>query len=181
MELIIFDKYEGLHYCPECGAQTHCGECQSVLDYCPECGASVQYHKAFIVLDTAKYHGIDRLSSHCATLIIDGKDCASAYVETDEGGEGGDVAYLQLSYIAKENQTEDIAKIISNFAKWVRFDWSNPDKNSGLPTLVRLLGMTTIKTGNYWQCEKWTALADAIQIKPEHLAPDFTSKEITKE
>ncbi|MDL2248775.1 hypothetical protein LJB89_03675 [Tyzzerella sp. OttesenSCG-928-J15] len=178
MELIIFDSQNSTFVCKYCGAATCCPECDSELSFCPECGESVSNYKTFIVLTTDKYDGWDKMSSHTATLIIDDKDYASIHISADESDEGGDIAYLQLSFIPSEKQTEDIANIIVSFVKWARYDWRNPDKRSVYPTLVRLIGITIYKNGNVWSSEKWVALNDAMQIRPEHLERSFTSKEV---
>lgn len=171
-------KIEENNECPHCGESTiTCLECGVELDFCQNCGESIERHTCYILFTTDKYNGIDRAASYTATLIIDGEDIASIHIEQDESDTGGDVAYLQLSYISKENQTETIANIIARFAKWARYEWNNFDKQSELPTLVRLLGMTVNKSTPIYTCTKWTALPDATQIKVEHLAWEFTSKE----
>ena len=178
MELIRFGNYHNVEYCSNCGASQVCDECGCIpRDYCAGCGESLGAIEAFIILSTGKYHGADRSASHVASLIIAGKEIASAYVDCDESDTGGDVAWLQLSYISANNQTKQYADIIADFAKWVRFTWVNPDKISELPTLERLLGFITHKDSFPYQLEKYIALQDATKINVNHLLWDFTSRE----
>jgi hypothetical protein len=101
-----------------------------------------------------------------------------AHIEESGGDSGADVAHMHLGYIREEDQTEYIAKIISDFAKWVRFDWRTLDKKSEFPTLVRLMGCITDRNKHWKNQHSWfVALPNAVDIKVEHLKWDFTQKE----
>ena len=162
----------------------HCDGVIGVFGDCLECGLSNIKVNVFMVFTTDKYHGVDKMSSHTATLIIDGDDYASVHVDRDLSDAGGDVAWLHLGYISKDKQTDEIASIIADFAKWVRYEWVNADKQNDLPTLVRLLGFYEDKSkpmgiGKGLRLERFVALPDASKIKAEHLAREFTSIEVT--
>jgi hypothetical protein len=175
MELIKLheDINHGNHYCVKCGTNLSCPECGKTLDFCPECGEETVSREIFAAITLEKYHGADKPSNYTATLLIDGKDYAAAHFDRIENDVN--IAQLQLGYIHEAKQTEEIAGIISNFAKWVRDKWSNADFNSLLPVKTQLIGSTTYNS-NWRRYETWIALPDATQIKPEHLAYSFTSK-----
>jgi len=148
--------------------------------YCPHCDEYIEKTpETFILFTTDKYHGWDKAASHTASLFIDGDHYASVHVEPNDSDAGGDVAHLQLSYIPSEKRTDETARIISEFAKWARFHWVNPDKQSELPTLVRLIGVTMDKTRPFWY-EVFIVLRDATKITAYHLDWDVTSKELNK-
>jgi hypothetical protein len=144
--------------------------------WCPNCGEYIEKPpETFILITTDKYHGIYKASSYTASMIIDGKKYASVHIDRSDAG--GDAAHLQLSFIPCEKRTDETAQIISDFAKWARFHWHNPDKQSELPTLVRLIGIKTDKTRSSWY-EVFTVLPNAIEITADHLDWNVTSKEL---
>ena len=155
--------------CHECGEENY-GE------YCESCFTPLNPEDAdiFIVFTVEKYHGMHRAGSQTATLIIGGRWAAAAHVDSDDSDEGGDVAHLHLGCVDEDERT---AKIIADFAKWVRFDWVNPDKKTDLPTLVRLMGFEEDKSKPFFErIKRFVALRDATKITVEHLACEFTSK-----
>jgi len=182
MKLIKFENIENEMTCPKCGEYTDCPHCYKELSDCPECGEPLDLPEMRILLYTAPYHGANRPHSHTATLFADGIEYASVHVDCDESDAGVDVAWLQLHYIDVEKRNEKTARIISDFAKWARFQWENMDKKSVLPTLVRLLGIKSKKTNRPfpydYEHEKFIALRDATKIKAEHLDFNFTSQDV---
>jgi hypothetical protein len=146
---------------------------------CPNCGEHIEDHKVFIVVTTEKCDGADTSVIDIATLIINGENYATVRIVKKESDAGGDVAYLQLSYIPAHMQTDETAEIIADFAEWARFDWETSDKQSELPTLVRLIGFKQDKRKPFpYDLEMFIALDNALVIKAEHLAWEFTSREI---
>jgi hypothetical protein len=150
----------------------------AVETYCPHCDEYIEKSpETFILFSTDKYHGINKASSHTASLFIDGDNYASIHVDKYDSDAGGDVAHLQLGFIPHEKRTKETAQIVSDFAKWARFDWFNPDKKTELPTLVRLIGITTDKTKPFWY-EIFTVLPDARTITVDHLDWKVTSRDV---
>ena len=152
-----------------------CGE-EHYQEYCESCYSPLEDDDIFIVFTVDKYHGVHRAGSHTATLIIGDRWAAAAHVDEDDSDEGGDIAYLQLGCVEQDEKT---AKVIADFAKWVRFEWINPDKKTDLPTLVRLIGHEEdINRPAYERFKKFIALRDATKITAEHLAEEFTSRKV---
>ena len=178
MELMRFGKYHEPEDCPICRGSlwNYCETCGKWQEnYCPHCGEDMGIIEAFLVFTTDKYHGVDKASSNTATLILGKKDYASAHIDKTE--DGIDIAYLQLGFIPQEYRTEKTAQIISDFAKFVKYDWNNSDKNSDLPILVRLIGFINHKRIPFPNnMELFIALQNATEIKTEHLAWEFTSE-----
>jgi hypothetical protein len=164
-------------YCEKCGAKLYCPECDHIQDYCPECGEEVKRHELYAVTTVEKYHGADQPSNYTAYFFCNGEQLAMAYMTPEESTDGGDVAKIQLSFVRDTHRTDEYANIIADFAKWVRFDWQNPDKKSELPTLVRLIGFISSKDKPHRILGTFTALWDATQIEKEHLAWEFTQRE----
>lgn len=165
------DKYRQQR-CPECKEEINCPHCCIVMDYCDSCGATAFSPEAFILHTVDKYNGQDKHSNHTASLMVNGNHYASAHIDTEASDRGGDVAYLQLMHIPEERQNDPSAKIVSDFAKWVRYEWCNPDKQSDLPTLVRLIGFEddeNYETGTL-KYKRFVVLWDATKITREHLA-----------
>ena len=178
MELKRLYEHDQIDVCPHCGSdEITCPECNRLFGYCFNCGESFDIPEVFLVFTTDKYNGSDSLAQDTVTLIIDGYSYAYAHIEKAESDAGADVAYLQLGFIQAAKQNVQMAKIISDFAKWIRYDWKTMDKQSVLPTLVRLIGFYTHKDS--YQLEQFIALWDATRITAEHLSFDFTSKEVT--
>ena len=179
MELIKFKQSDLETTCPNCGHDSDCPEYYTMLSDCPGCGESLTRPEMHILLYTAPYHGENRPHSHAAKLFVDGLEYASVHVDGDLSDVGGDVAWLQLHYIHKEKQNDKTARIIAEFAKWARFQWVNVDKQSELPTLVRLMGIRTHKEKPFpYQFEKYIALPDATKISAEHLDLSFTTPDV---
>ena len=180
MELKRFGKYHEITHCPHCNAGIECAECYTPQQYCNECGQETTLTEAFIVFTKDKYNGADNFSQDTVTLIINGKSFAYAHINKLEEDKSADVAHLQLAFIDESNMTENIASIISDFAKWLRFEWVTVDKQVPQhPTLVRLIGFRTYKNRPYpYELEMFIALRDATKITTEHLACDFTSVEV---
>ena len=180
----LYDNKHCNHYCPSCGYPANCPHCNLMGDWCENCGEAVFNPEALIIHSTGKYYGAHNPSSHDATLMVNGDSFATVHVtrETDLTT-GSDIAHLQLMFIPEEKQTEAHAKIIADFASWARDDWVNPDKQSGLETLVKLIGFKTFKDKEWpWRYEpyeRFIALDDATKITREHLAYEVTSIDIT--
>ena len=174
-------------YCPSCGEALVDGDESQLTEsaepfdigYCNGCNLQVSDQSVYLAFTVEKYNGWDNPSSHTVALIVNGKAYAFAHIEETESDSSGDVAYMQLCYIPKELQLEKTVEVIRDFAKYIRFDWQNPDKQSDLPTLVRLLGIEIDKSKQFpYQHTKYVALPDATQIQVEHLTHEFTSREV---
>ena len=176
LEHFRIDKSEDT--CPHCGEDIYCDSCGKNRNYCENCGEELEKYKCFLVTYTAKAHGVEKPASDYVDLIINGKSYASVHITQDNDDPSGDVAYLHLCYIPKEN-INAYAEIIAKFAKWARFSWFTADKKTDLPTLVRLLGFRCYKNRPFpHNLEKFIALRDATKIKADHLKPDFTQQDI---
>ena len=186
-DLIIVPNNTTSFYCTYCGKELVDGKNNQILEspdiidvaYCYDCNLQFSYESVYIVLDTGFYHGAGRAHSQTATLIVGGKEYCTAHINRDESDASGDVAYIQLVFSAKNAEAEKAAGIIRDFAKWVRFKWVNFDKVSEFPTLVRLLGFETDKSKEWPnQLTKYVALPNALEIQPEHLVYEFTSRTV---
>jgi len=181
MELKRFGKYHEVTQCPHCDAGIECSECYTQLQYCNKCGKETAPPETFLIFSQDRYGGADSLVQDTVTLMINGKALAYAHINKHEEDKSADVAHLQLGYIDEHNKTEQVASIISDFAKWLRFEWNTADKQAPqFPTiLVRLIGYKTHKNRPHpYQLEQFVALQDATKITLEHLARDFTSIEV---
>ena len=176
------NEYEQ-RYCSDCNEAVNCPHCCLVSCCCENCGLEIFNPEVFILHSTDKYNGWCNPSSHTATLIIDGDEYASAHIDVDASDAGGDIAYLQLGYIQQSKQNDSIAKIIVDFAKWVRFEWYNPDKQNDLPTLVRLIGF--VYDENYepgtLRYKRFVVLWDATKISKEYLSYEATHRTANQE
>jgi len=153
------------------------GKYAKQADYCPHCGEDLESPQTFILFTTAPYHGSGNAWSHTATLLVDGEDYASIHVDRYDPDLDADVAYLHLHSIPREKETEETARLLSDFAKWARFEWYNLDKKNDLPTLVELIGIKTDRKRPFWY-EKFTVLEDARKITVNHLDYPVTSIEL---
>ena len=184
----------GFYNCPSCGREltdregNPVGEIEESLRtaYCTGsngCELEVSYQSIMIGINRMEPGwGVDKTHKDAVTLFIDGHEIARAYIENTEFGDSTDVAYMHLCGSMWIKEDDETAKIIADFAKWIRFDWATADKQGELPTLVRLTGTTHDKSKDgQWPVSpftNWIALMDATKIKVEHLAPDFTWKEL---
>jgi len=125
-----------------------------------------------------KYNGVNYQAQDTVSLMINGTMYASAHINMLEEDKSADVAHMHI-FIPSKCETVENAKIIADFAKWVRFEWTTADKGAReLPILVRLMGAKTNKNRPLpFQIEWFVALHNACDITVEHLAYGFTNKE----
>jgi len=181
MDLIEFRTSVNVTECPICNSETaYFPQHYEMLCTNDDCREPVEYYQTFIAFERSVHtdNGIKRFTVD-ANLIINGEICAAIFPMPHLSDESGDVAFLQLLHIPKDKQTENIAKIIAEFAKWGRFDWTFSEKKTDLPTLVRLIGYKTYKDRPVpYETERFIALHNAMDIRAEHLAYEFTSIKI---
>ena len=176
MKLIKLYNYECNHedwslYCLKCKGdfKTYYSECSSMFVYCKNCGEEIAIPDAVIRLGEDDFDKNGALPTLIAILEIEGEMYAFAYINRKESSSEVGVAHLWLDFIPKSKQTDLTAKVISDFAKWIRSEWENHEAGS-LETLVRLMGKRH-NSRNAWpnRIEEYIVLEDATKITKEHL------------
>jgi hypothetical protein len=178
LKLQKFGKYNEIETCPHCGEFAGCDECYHVTGNCRACGESISFPETHLIFTMDRYNGAGSFAQDTVSLMVDGTMYASAHINKLEMDKSADVAHMHI-YIPTGKETNEIAKIIADFARWVRFQWVTMDKKvDNLPAIVRLMGCITHKNTPFPHRLEWfVALRNACDITVEHLAYEFTNKE----
>lgn len=170
LEMLYKDRYQKRH-CPECKEVVNCPHCQVAMDYCENCGSEGLSPHVSILHSTEKYNGMDKPACHTARLMVGSANYAVAYIDTGSSDAGSDIAHMDLLYIPENRRDDPTAKIIADFAEWVRFEWESPDKQSNIGTLVRLMGFEIDENYEHapMRFKPFIVLHDATKITKELL------------
>jgi len=179
LKLQTFGSYnrEKIEVCPHCSKDPgRCRDCGDNWDDCGECGESIRWPDTYLIFTNDHYNGKDSCWQDTVNLMIDGECYATAHINKLEEDKSADVAHMHIYVPLNKQDDEQVAIILADFAKWVRFNWDTFDKKvNELPTLVRLMGCITHEyLPSPYQHEWFVALRNACDIKVEHIAYEFT-------